>query len=293
MPIATTCPSCNQRLQVNDQHAGKAVRCPKCQQVFQVPKEAPPVRPARPAPTNSRPRRTSSALVWMIGLGCGLSLLIFVGVSIVTLWLLFDRSSVNSTAVQQRSAPTEPSVKKNAGIPGKDDAGVPKLNKESAPKVIGAVQSDQKPLFDAKADVIRVQLENSEYRVESSLGADDFADPVRNARCKVYEIQLPQNSKYAFECSSDDFLVWLIVDILPLAKNDVPFPMGEDFDKGNDHKARVVTATSKQGVYRATVTSVGKGEGAFTLTIRKEASPSPADRKGGDPTPPKSSGSKK
>lgn len=37
MPIETICQTCNNRLRVADEHAGKLARCPKCQSVYTVP----------------------------------------------------------------------------------------------------------------------------------------------------------------------------------------------------------------------------------------------------------------
>lgn len=37
MPIETLCQTCNNRLRVADEHAGKLARCPKCQSVYTVP----------------------------------------------------------------------------------------------------------------------------------------------------------------------------------------------------------------------------------------------------------------
>ncbi len=40
MPITITCPKCGQMCQVEDQHAGKLVGCPKCKNAIQVPPAA-------------------------------------------------------------------------------------------------------------------------------------------------------------------------------------------------------------------------------------------------------------
>lgn len=37
MPIETTCPSCRQKLQVGEEHAGKQARCPLCNEIYSVP----------------------------------------------------------------------------------------------------------------------------------------------------------------------------------------------------------------------------------------------------------------
>jgi hypothetical protein len=38
MPITAACPSCSQKLQVDDQYAGKPVRCPKCGNTMTMPR---------------------------------------------------------------------------------------------------------------------------------------------------------------------------------------------------------------------------------------------------------------
>jgi hypothetical protein len=59
MPITLTCPKCGQMCQVADQHAGKMVGCPKCQNAIQVPPTAAPVTatpiPAPPIPATPEP----------------------------------------------------------------------------------------------------------------------------------------------------------------------------------------------------------------------------------------------
>jgi putative membrane-bound dehydrogenase-like protein len=292
MPIATASPSCKQRLQVSDQQAGKAVRCPKCQQIFQVPfaaavvgastsptssiraREHPPLRlsDAGPRPGDDRfhprPPRANTVLFWVIGLASGgLLVLVFMGVSIVVQWRLLAPPAENSTGVQQK-------VVVNKSAFNKNDAIGP-IEKQPFPKTPGQAQPNLKTLSGGKDEVLPAQLKNGFFQVESNLGADDFADPVRNARRKMYEVELAANSQYIFECSSDDFPVCVTVDVFPMPGADLVFPVGEGFDRGNAHKAQVPVKTLRQGLYRATVTSVGQGEGPFTLTIRKEGGLNP------------------
>ncbi|MBC8355524.1 MAG: hypothetical protein H8E66_26395 [Planctomycetes bacterium] len=37
MPIETTCPGCDRKLQVGEEHAGKQARCPLCNEIYTVP----------------------------------------------------------------------------------------------------------------------------------------------------------------------------------------------------------------------------------------------------------------
>lgn len=62
MPISVTC-SCGKTLQVRDELAGKAVKCPGCQSVIKVgPAGAPaPAMPARPAANSGAARRAAPA----------------------------------------------------------------------------------------------------------------------------------------------------------------------------------------------------------------------------------------
>jgi hypothetical protein len=57
MPITATCPSCSQVCQVEDQHAGMMVRCPKCGNIIQVarPGVAAAPMPAAPPPAAPMP----------------------------------------------------------------------------------------------------------------------------------------------------------------------------------------------------------------------------------------------
>ena len=58
MSIAVKCPACQAGLKVQDEHAGKPVKCPKCGQVMTVPvpvpaagaEELPTMAPSEPAP---------------------------------------------------------------------------------------------------------------------------------------------------------------------------------------------------------------------------------------------------
>lgn len=53
MPIVVTCKHCDKSLRVQDDVAGRKIRCPACQNVFAVPAGVPPAEPA------SRPVRAS------------------------------------------------------------------------------------------------------------------------------------------------------------------------------------------------------------------------------------------
>ncbi len=58
MPIEVVCPKCSSTLSVNDEHAGKMARCPKCEEVFPIPAAGGNLAPALPsaaAPVGPRP----------------------------------------------------------------------------------------------------------------------------------------------------------------------------------------------------------------------------------------------
>lgn len=50
MPLTATCPSCSQKCQVEDQFAGKQVRCPKCGNTMTMPLSDVPTAHAAPEP---------------------------------------------------------------------------------------------------------------------------------------------------------------------------------------------------------------------------------------------------
>jgi predicted Zn finger-like uncharacterized protein len=61
MPLTVACPGCKTRLQVPDNAAGKAVKCPKCAQVLKIgapaaPAPTPAAAPAAPAPAPAAAR---------------------------------------------------------------------------------------------------------------------------------------------------------------------------------------------------------------------------------------------
>jgi len=49
MPIEVVCPKCSSTLSVNDEHAGKMARCPKCEEVFPIPASGGNLAPALPS----------------------------------------------------------------------------------------------------------------------------------------------------------------------------------------------------------------------------------------------------
>lgn len=50
MPVRLTCPSCSAALSVKDEHAGRAIKCPKCGGVIPASAPAAPAAPPPPAP---------------------------------------------------------------------------------------------------------------------------------------------------------------------------------------------------------------------------------------------------
>lgn len=63
--MIVTCPSCGVQLRIGDEHAGKALKCPKCQSQFQAPRAAEQPQPSADpldqlASASSAPRSTAS-----------------------------------------------------------------------------------------------------------------------------------------------------------------------------------------------------------------------------------------
>ena len=122
MPITVTCPnaSCGQVCAVQDQHAGKQVRCPKCGGVIQVPGGAapanpvtasPPPAPPSPGPTaagfmgnlDSLAGSSQSKMLLLVGLGCLAGVVLFAIVFVAAyggigaeglLWLLVTLGAI-------------------------------------------------------------------------------------------------------------------------------------------------------------------------------------------------------
>ncbi len=139
MPIVVQCQSCETQLRVDDQHAGKKIRCPKCLDVVAVPgvhtpdppqrrppatpvsepakrpAPRPPARtesrrpqPARPEPTRPAPDpsryTTPDAGPWKILAGAALGVLLIGGGGLFLVDKLVNRNS-DETAVAQNADP--------------------------------------------------------------------------------------------------------------------------------------------------------------------------------------------
>jgi hypothetical protein len=265
MPIATACPHCKQKLSVADQHAGNQVRCPKCRQVFLVPKvAAAPLPPAKPSPVPStqplpgkkQPRRVSNRLVWILSLGCAglLALVLGGGLLGVGLWL-YRAKPDPSTGTAAKVATQEQAAKGKDTLPT-DEKKAGELKGEKL-----RVGQDGSPIAN-KEQVLEAQLKDGLFQTQSQLGASDFDDPIRQALRKLYEIDLQAGRKYTVELVSNDFSAHLIVE------DAASFEIGEDFASGGKHKAVVACTPLKTGRHRIIVTTVGRGTGGFTLTVR-------------------------
>jgi putative membrane-bound dehydrogenase-like protein len=281
MPITTACPSCKQRLSVADQHAGKPVRCPKCEQTFLVPAVAAaptppgPAKPPRPVEQDrrrspqapapvGRPRANHSGLFWVIGLGCaGLSLLVMGGAAIaVVLWMMPAQTKSPPTAAIKPAAEKQVPKEKDASQPN-DGTGVA----TNLPIVAEVAQLKPKdPLLPDNQPALAIQLQNGIFQTESKLEDADGRVRGKDAPCKLYQIDLQAGRKYAIELTSNEFGGWIIVE------DTAAFEVGEAFDQDGSHKARLTCTPAKTGAYRVMVTSVGNDRGTFQLTIREDNS---------------------
>jgi predicted Zn finger-like uncharacterized protein len=289
MPIATACPHCKQRLSVADQHSGKQVRCAKCRQVFLVPAAAvapprvasqanPLAVPAKPSlpssqlrPDMKHPRRGSNRRVWVLCLGCAGLLLLVLGGGLVGvgLWLYQPKPPPSSGGAAELVMLKQAAQGNDARSPDGRKAGDSKG--EKAPATPNGL-----PLAN-KGQVVHAQLKDGLFQTQAKLGAGDFDDPVRQALCKLYDIDLQAGRKYSVEVVSKDFGAYLIVE------DAASFEIAEDFDRGGKHKALVACTPSKTGRHRIIVTTVGRATGDFTLTIRADKSGGPAVAPGAIP----------
>lgn len=108
--------SCGKRLRVKDEHAGRKVRCPKCQSVSQVPASASLAEPATeastapgpvaidtgsPSPVSTRTRRRSGgslSMKWL--LAGGSALIVFIGILVFALREPSDPTPSEETLAQ-------------------------------------------------------------------------------------------------------------------------------------------------------------------------------------------------
>jgi predicted Zn finger-like uncharacterized protein len=91
---AFKCPACGAPLSVADDHAGKSVRCPKCQNATTVPRLAQVAPTAEPVPPRAGPFTTRDTLRVALWVLCAL------GAVMLTLEY-FSGSRLDTSAVQQ------------------------------------------------------------------------------------------------------------------------------------------------------------------------------------------------
>lgn len=105
---------------------------------------------------------------------------------------------------------------------------------------------------------------------------------MRQAFRKNYKIDLKAGRKYAFDLASTEFVGYLLLE------NEAHFQLAEDYDPGGKGHARFTYAPSNNAPFVVIVTTVGRGTGAFKLTVREDSAASPAAV--AKSTPPKESG---
>jgi hypothetical protein len=253
MSISFSCPECEARMEVPDEHAGLSGQCPRCKRVFTIPtSNAPPVRratPVKPPPVpdaerdisrpskNRRPRREpipptprGPVWPWLVGLP---AVLLVSG-------LLF--SSLMVLGFHRRSAPPRPAIAA--------------LSTNASP--IGNIVSV------GKLDGNRVQLEGGSFAMQSLLTPADPLDGRWNgSRSKTFLVELRPGRHYVITLKSTQFSPLIIF-------ND---PAGIHIrNEGNAgmNTARLEFQPRDAGMFILTASAVNRGVGLFSLTITED-----------------------
>ena len=236
----------------------------------------------------------------MVGI-LGVSVLAVLGGFLaIAAWIVWPAPSPEIGALTNQQTATKPAEEKTASAPAPIKTAVGK-NPEEAPKV-NAVQSEPKrgndqakpadlkseaprprtkdPLPADKLPVIAARLDSSVFQSDSKLDASDFDDPVREAWRKTFKVDLQAGRRYAFELASTEFTSYLLLE------NEAHFQLAEDFDPGGKGQARFTYTPTTNSPHLLIVTTVGRGKGAFKLTVREDTVTTPVAKA----TPPKEPG---
>jgi hypothetical protein len=102
-------------------------------------------------------------------------------------------------------------------------------------------------------------------KIEAKIDLNDPKSPVRRPNlCKVFSVKMKANQRYVIDMESaafDAYLHLLDENLLNLAQDD---------DSGGNLNARIVYRAPSDGTYHILATSLGGGEGDFTLRVRGE-----------------------
>lgn len=107
--------------------------------------------------------------------------------------------------------------------------------------------------------------------IGGKISKDDPKDKATRAPGQVHEFKLTKDKSYQFELFSNQFDAYLRVEDASGGQ------LVEDNDSGGNQNARLRLFVDADGTYRVFVSSIGGGEGAYTLFIGECAAPTPLD----------------
>jgi hypothetical protein len=243
MSIALACPKCATSVPLTADMAGKRAKCPECLMALAVPSALAelPERPglgAPPAPAGRASLGTAGTiLAWMLGLGAAVVLLVVVcggGASVALYWMSHGSEEANRLAAKVLVLP------EGANLP----AGAPRR----AMRV-----TEFQGVFQVKA-----QINNTDVVFKNQGGGVN-----NNKRCKEYVIDLEAGKSYTIDLESRDFDAYLRLEHI----NGVV--IREDDDSGGNLNSRIQFVPPQTTSYVVVATSLGGGNGSFTLTVRE------------------------
>jgi hypothetical protein len=242
MSIALACPKCATSVPVSAEMAGKRAKCPECMMALALPSalvELPERARAgdRPAPKElSGLGRVGSIVAWLLAAGAAAVLLVALcggGAGLVVFWLWRGSDESNRLAAEVVVLPA------GANLP-----------KGAPPRAMRVTEFQG--VFQTKS-----QINNTDVVFKKQGAAVN-----NNKRCKEYVIDLEAGKSYTIDLESRDFDSYLRLEQLDGVM------IREDDDSGGNLNSRIQFVPPQTASYVVVATSLGGGQGSYTLTVR-------------------------
>jgi predicted Zn finger-like uncharacterized protein len=267
MSISFACPECKVQIEVDDEFAGLAGQCPRCQQVITIPSPnmpkpkptvvATPVpttkdkwedsRDDRPRPPRTRTRRpppprqpAGPTWPWVVGI---------IGAIVVVLLLFISFIVLVS---YRRPEPTRPVI-----IDMQQGVNHPGVNPQGNGVIVGRLEGN------------RAILQDGVFQIRSQLNhTDPFDLQQQGSRAKLYQVELIGNVNYIIELESHQF-----DSVLRLEENN--FVWRRQVGGRGVLAATIPFQQRNTQIMTICVTNIQQAVGNFTLTIREANRPRP------------------
>ncbi len=301
MPITTHCPKCNALFRLPDELAGRKVKCRNCTTVFSAPtvSEAEPVEeeiiqanllpdedPVPAAAGLARGARAAGAPVAVESAAGaaddeprlarrsraerrrepypepparrGVDPWVLVGIIGGSLILV---GSIVAVLVLPEQAPP-PMMFAVKPAPPIGFAPGPGGGMGGGPPIMAPPVQNVPPLDVGKA--IKISLDQGAYKGKHLLGPGDQTDPSRRQPCKLFLVPLEAGKTYLI----DQIAPVQFFDSYLRLENPQGQEVARDDDGGGFPNARIRYTADQTAEYRVIATSLGGGQGEFTLQIR-------------------------